>query len=836
MARSSPVRDNKLQAQSQYVAMIGSVMKQLDGLLFDVRAALRGVLRDRAFSLTAVATLAVAMALNVTVFTVRDAMLFRGLPLAERSDRLLYLAMRKPTDLACCPSPVPYSDFEAWRADARAFEGLAFRTSGQPITFRDSGSRPLDMMVSKESVNTFQVLGVKPMLGRDFTAVDEIAGAPPVAILSYQFWERRFNKRADSVGSIVHVNGSPTTIVGVMPKGFTIVYEEDLWMPLTPSASIDVGVIGRLRDGATIEQARVELQTITQRLHASDPPASREVPSVLTYSQAHVAPDAPVIYGTLWAGAWFVLLIACANLVNLTLARTAGRWREYSTRIALGAGASRMVRQMLIESVLLAGVAALLAWPIIKWTVRTWADATASRYLALDYSVNVQTLWYLLSIATAAAIVIPLLAIARALRLRAGGMLKAEARGVTQGPRGKRLTTALVAGQMTLAIVLLLGTGVLVRSFEKIVGADTGVRDAGQVMTGLVGLPSDKYPSLPARVAFLDRLREQIRTIPGTEAVSFASTIPTRGIRARSVEIEGRTEATDGGEQIAIMNAEADYFRTMGRPAISGRDFSATDDAAAPRVVLVNESLAAAFWPGDTALGKRLRMIDGNVAGPWRTVVGVTPNLMQGDPTRQAFKPVIYVPIRQQALVRPFVFVRSRLRSDEIIQAVLAEVQKLDPDVITEQFGPLEAKFAFDRDWMDLEHADLGKHAAIAPVFSIIALVLAAVGLVAVIAHSVSQRTKEIGVRIAIGAASRDIAAMIMREGMRPVAIGLVVGLVAAAGSNRLLQSQLVGISPYDPVTIVAGPLILIVAALIACRIPARRAMQVDPIVALRNE
>jgi hypothetical protein len=269
---------------------------------------------------------------------------------------------------------------------------------------------------------------------------------------------------------------------------------------------------------------------------------------------------------------------------------------------------------------------------------------------------------------------------------------------------------------------------------------------------------------------------------------------------------------------------------------ISGRDFNGRDDATAPLVVMVNQRFADTFWRAEDPLGKRLRILEQETPGPWRRVVGIVPNIMQGDATRQSFKPVVYVPFRQQPSARPFVLVRTSVPPDLVTQAVRAEIHKLDSDVLVEELGSLEGAFAFDRDNMDLEHADLGKYAAIAPVYAAIALVLAAVGLVAVIAHSVSQRTKEIGVRMAIGAASQDIARMIVREGMRPVAIGLPAGLVASAAANRILQSQLVGISPYDPLTMVAGPIVLIAIALAGCHIPARRAMHVDPVVALRHD
>ena len=803
-------------------------------LLLDVRLALRGLLRDRAFSLTAVATLAVALALNVTVFTVMDAMLFRGLPQAKQSDRLAYLALRKPTDLACCPGPIRYADFAVWQSQSRAFDGLSFGHV-EPITFREGNGRAIDLSVSRNTANLFSLLGVQPILGRDFVAADE-AGGPPVVILSHQFWDRRFARRADIVGTVVQVNGVPATIVGVMPERFAVVMTQDLWMPLAGRPDVEGRAIGRLRDRVSIAEARAELEGITRALQAADPAIVRGMPSVLTYAEAHVAPDAPMIYRSLWAGAWFVLLIACANVANLTLVRTVGRWREFSTRVALGAGQWRLVRQMVIETVAVTGVAAALGWSLTTWSVGAWADATASQYLALDYSLTDGTVMYLGAIATCAAILIAVLPIVRANQLGAHGALTAVGRGVTQAPRGKRLTASLVSVQMALAIVLLLGAGVLVRSFEKIVGAETGVRQPEHIVTGWLYLPTDAYATAEARIAFFDRLDAQLRTLPGIDGVAIANTIPTRVVNRRAMEIEGRPSALDGGEFAQVMSAGPNYFEVMGAPEMSGRDFTKADDRSAPLVVLVNQRFAHMYWSNGDAVGRRLRLIDRNVPGPWRTVVGVVPNIMQGDATRQDFKPVIYIPHRQQVWPRMFVFARTTVPSREIIPAVRSEVLKLDGDVIAEDFTTLDERFAFNRDWMDLEHADLGKHAVIAPIFAVVAVFLAAVGLIAVIAHSVSQRTKEIGVRMAIGAATRDIARMIVREGMRPVAIGLIVGLGAAAGANRLLQSQLVGVTPYDPLTMTVGPLLLVAVALIGCRIPARRATRVDPVVALRHE
>jgi putative ABC transport system permease protein len=788
-------------------------LPSLEGLFQDARFALRGLRRDWAFSLTAIVTLAVAIGLNVTVFTVREAMLFRGNPLARRSDRLVYLAMRKPSDLQCCPGPVSYVDFEAWRAQAQAFEGLAFEGGGGPVTFRNGNGRPLDTAVSRVSANTFSLLGVRPMLGRDFVPADEAPGASSVVILSYHFWESPLDKRADIVGSTVHINGAPVTVIGVMPEGFVIVYERNLWMPLVQTPVLEGSVFGRLRNGATLQGARAQLEAINRRLTTVDPAKDRDVVvSARTYTQAYMSPDAPMIYGSLWVGAWFVMLIACANLANLTLARTMGRWRDFSTRMALGAGQWRMMRQMLLESLMLAGIAGALGWWITGWSVRTWAEETASRYLALEYTLNASILAYLVAISVAAAILCSLAPIVRVVQLGVSGALKGDARGVTQGLRGKHVGAVLVAAQMALAIVLLSGAGVLV-----------------------------------TRLRYFDRLEARLKTIPGIQEVSVASSIPVMYGNTRTLEIEGRPSPPVGEERVQFLSVGSNYFRVVGVSAIAGRDFNDGDRMAALPVAIVNQSFAATFWPGEQPLGRRLRTTNRNQTSEWRTVVGVMPNIQQGDPLRQQFKPLVYVPFRQEPAAPATksgntgfrganFLLRTSVPPDHVAQLVQAEVHNIDPDVLLEDFGTLRDSFVFDRDRMDLEHAELGKHAAVAPILALIALSLAAIGLYSVIAHSVSQRTKEIGVRIAIGAASHDIRRLIFGEGMRPVAFGLIVGLTVSLAVNRILQSQLVGVSPYDPVTLVTAPAVLILVALLACQIPSRCALRVDPAVALRHE
>jgi len=811
----------------------------LDHIFQELRYGLRTLRRDRAFTLTAIVTLALAIGLNVTVFAVMNTMLFRGYPLVQRNDRLVYIQEQYPSGTCC----ITYLDFEDWRAQAHSFEGMAF-VGEKNISLSYGEGRSLDAIAFTVSTNAFGLLGVKPTLGRDFVPADEASGAAPVVILNHHFWESQFGGRRDVAGTSVLVNKAPATVIGVMPEGFDFPTQYDVWMPFARGPEVNQRVpeaflaVGRLRDGANLQEARAELETINRRLEAAYPATNRGVVvRVDTYSQANIGPDAPIIYGSLWVAAWFVLLIACANLANLTVARTVGRWRDFSTRIALGAGRGRMMRQIFVESLTLTSVAGILGWWITKWGVRAWAVETASIYQILDYAPDSGTLAYLVAISLAAAILFSLAPMGRVLQIGANSALKSDAPGVTQGLRGKHLAAVLVAGQMALAIVLLSGAGVLVRSLMNVVSADTGVRDPENVLVGLLSLPSEKFPSPAATLGYVDRFEAKVRAIPGIADESVASNIPVNFGNQRAFEIEGRPNPPERGEAVQFLRVGPDYFRVVEAPAISGRDFNNGDRTASLPVAIVNQSFVAGYWPREQPLGKRLRYIDRKKPAEWLTVVGVVPNIMQGDPTRRQFKPLVYLPFRQAPTALGVNFLlRTGVPPAQVAQAVRLEIQKLDPDVLLKKFTTLKASFAFDPDRMDRGHSEMGKYAAVAPIFAVMALLLAAVGLYAVIAHSVSQRTKEIGVRMAIGAAADQVRTMILREGMLPVAIGLVVGLASSFGVNRILQSQLVGVSPYDIATMTGAPVVLIFVAFLACRIPARRAMNVDPAVALRHE
>ena len=494
------------------------------------------------------------------------------------------------------------------------------------------------------------------------------------------------------------------------------------------------------------------------------------------------------------------------------------------------------MRQVLMDGIVLAAVAGIAAWWIAKWSVRAWAAATASHYLVLDYTIDGSTLAYLVGLCVLSAFLFSLAPIAKVLQFRVVRDFKGDVRGATQSLRAKRLGAVLVGGQMALAMVLLAGAGVLVHSLLNIVDGPTGVRNPHNILAGSIGLPSAKYKGPASRLQYFDQLETHLKAVPGVEAASIATAIPVGFGSLRSFEIEGRPNPSDGGDAVQVLAAGSNYFRVLEASAISGRDFNDADQMTGVPVAIVNQSFAARFFSGEEPLGKHLRTTDRNGSGEWRTVVGVVPNIMQGDATRQRFKPLIYVPFRQQPAGRTFFLVRTAVPPNQVAQAVRAEIQELEPDVVLEDFRTLKASFAFDRDSMDLAHAEMGKEAAVAPILAIVALLLAAVGLYAVIAHSISQRVKEIGVRMAIGATQTDIRQMVLREGMLPVLFGMTFGLAAALAVNNILRSQLVGISPYDPVSMAGAPIALILIAVLACLVPARQALSIDPAIALRDD
>lgn len=801
----------------------------LEGIVQDVRYAVRALSGSPGFTLTAIATLALGIGINAAVFTVTNAVLFKGFPLVKDNDRLLYIS-----NGGCC---ISYPDFEDIRAQAKSFKGMGV-THGIGKIINDEAGFPENIDVTEISADTFRTVGEKPLMGRDFTASDQKSGAAPVAILSYGFWERRYGKDPAILGRTVRMDGAATTLIGVMPQGFSFPQKVDMWVPLVQTTAVENRnntntwfAFGRLGDGVTFQSARAEVEGIIQRLETVYPVNDRRSHLVVqNFHEFFIGANAVALYGAMWGAVGFVLLIACANLANLLLGRAMGRSREISVRIALGAGRWRIIRQLLTESVMLSGLGGLLGWWIAKWSVRAYqlAMAQKSSWLIIDYTMDHRVLGYLIAISIGTGILFGLAPALRLSKLDVNATLKDGGRGATGGGHGTHLSAILVTGEMALAIVLLAGAGVMIRSFLKIHTADMGV-NTGNVLSTFLDLPPSKYATADAKISFYDRLTKRLQSEPGVESVALAETLPSWNARRVPYELAGAQVAdAQRRPKLLAMKISPAYFRTLDATVLSGRDFTDTDVASGIQVAIVNQALAAKLWPKEDPLGKRLRLYNGNASGAWLTIVGVVSNIVQNDATRQRFEPLVYLPYRQQPGGGMWVLLRSHTPPGSLATAVRRDVQALDPDL--PMYGPFALADRLEAYW------DSRFYGALFLIFAAIALLLASVGLYTVVAHSVSQRTQEIGIRMAMGATAREILQLVFRRGMVPLGIGLIIGLAASLAVNQILKAELVQVSPTDPITLAAASAVLISAAMLGCLIPARRAMRVDPVVALRHE
>jgi putative ABC transport system permease protein len=814
----------------------------LDGIVQDIRYAGRGLRRSPGFTVTAIATLAIGIGVNAAVSTVTKAVLFQGFRLVERNDRILYIHSQKDGEY----SGVSYADFQDWRAQARSFDGIG-AIADLRITLNDKSGFPERYTATQITANAFRLLSQKPILGRDFAPSDDIPGAAPVAILNYRFWERRYAKDPAIIGQTLQINGTPpATVIGVMPEGFSFPQSQDLWVPLVPTQDLQRRdarnlwfAFGRMADGVTRERARTELETVGRRLENAYPLTNQgQVPQLESFTEFFIGPNATLIYGALWGAAGFVFLIVCANVANLLVARAIGRSREISLRIALGAGQWRIMRQLLIESLVLSGVGGVFGWGIASWGVRAYELATNpqigewSRDL-LDYTMDYHVLAYLVAISIGAGLFCGLAPALRLSRWNLNTVLKNGGHGATGSGRRKGLSSLLIIGEVALAIVLLAGAGVMIRSFLNMATADLGVRPEN-TLEMLLHLPEVKNSRREAQISFFDRLKTRLETIPGVQSAAIglppAGGIPRRPLYQLSGE--GPFIARQSGLTVAAVTIGPDYFRTLGATVLSGREFNNSDGISGTPAVVVNQRFASEHWPGETALGQRLRLFDRETPGAWLTVVGVVSNIVYA-PSRQEIAPVVYLPYGQTPRGGDmWVLIRTPIPTGGIVTSLRREISALDSDIPI-WLGPYSLADQLAAGGL---FGNIRNHTVLFLIFAAIALLLASVGLYAVVAQSVRQRTQEIGIRMAMGATVRDIVKLVFQQGMLPVGIGLTIGLVASLAVSRILKAELIGVSPADPITYIVASVMLILAATLGCLIPARRAMRVDPVVALRHE
>ena len=818
-------------------------------LLHDLRFAIRLIVKERWFTAVAVAALALGIGVNATVFTLVNAVLIRGLPFKD-SAQLYMLGVRRQTDSRA--SQLSYPELQDWRAQTRTFAALAaFSNTG--VNLADDRAVPEQARGTLLTANAFTVLGQPTHIGRDFTEADERKGAEKVVILGYGIWKNRYGADPAVLGRVLRINGEPSTIIGVMPEGLKFPTESALWMPFVPTAAQEqrsdrpLSVFGRLRAGATRAKAQAEMDGIAGRLAAQYPDTNKEFPAavVQTFNERFNGGEIRQIFLAMMGAVGFVLLIACANVANLLLSRSAHRSREIALRIALGASRWRVVRQLLVESIVLGciggGLGLLLALVGIRLFDRAVADVGKPYWI--QFTVDWVVLGFLAGICVLTGIIFGLAPALQVSRTSVNEVLKEGGRGTSGSRRAQWISSVMVVLEIALTIILLVGAGLMARSFLSLYSQDIGIR-TDYLMTMRLGLPSTKYKTPESRREFFDRLGPRLEAVPGAEAVAMATNVPPQGGGRRDLEIDGRPLAS-GTERPAVttVTISPTFFETVGAQLQRGRTFGPSDGAPGSETVIINQRFASEFFPGEDPIGRRIRFPPREAkpgspppppgsdprAADWRIIVGISPPIRHGSPQDAEPPSVVYIPIRQEPSGFAYLLIRSRLEPGVIMNAVRREVQAIDQDQPVFTVQTMEQLLA-QQQW------PFRVFGTVFAIFAIIALVLAAVGLYAVMAYSVTQRTQEIGVRMALGAVGRHVSWLILRRGLIQLVIGLTLGLSGAWFASVALRPLLVRVTPNDPVTFVGITLLLTIVALAACLIPARRATRLDPLVALRRD
>ena len=800
-------------------------------LIQDIRFAWRLMRRNPAFTCIVVLTLALGIGANTALFSVVHAVFLRPLPYPN-PDRLVLLwgtAPNIPKEEASLP------DYTDWKAQSRSFDGMAaVRFTNANINGEGEPERVVGARVSHDF---FKVLGVVPALGRDFTSAEDRTGAERVAILSHALWKRRFAGDESVIGKPVRVNEEAYSIVGVMPAGFRLpTVDAAVYVPLatdpatTGRRNDSYLVLARLKKGAAIESAQAEMTGIARRLEQQYPPTNTGWTVLVAPMLEDIVGEYRLALGLLFAAVTCVLLIACANVANLLLARATSRHREMAIRAALGAGRLGLIRQLLVESCLLAFAAGTLGLGIAVWGKEALLKLSPVAVPRMDEaSLDASVLIFTLGIALVTGIVFGLAPALRAVPAAQHHALQEAGRGIAGDTRG-RLRGLLVVSQLGLALVLLVGTGLAIRSFAHARQVAPGF-DTGPALTARVTLPTARYADDAAIVQFYARLKERLAALPGVRGIAFANALPIAGGGPFwSFTIEGAPDPGPGNSPDAnVRIVDHDYLALMGVPLRAGRLPAASDRDGAAGVLVVNETLARETWRGASPLGKRISFGPDAQGNPiWREVVGVVGDVKH-EGLEQAEVRAVYVPLSQLATRSAAVVLRAGSSPETLTAALRAAVRQIDPSLAVYSVRTLDDIVRVSLQPRRFTMLLLG-------FFGLVGLVLAGLGIYSVLSYAVSQRRHEIGVRMALGAARADVIRMVVRQGMTLTGIGLALGTAVALGALSLASSLLFEVRAFDPLTFVCGLLLLGAISLAACLVPAARAAGVDPMVALRHD
>lgn len=801
----------------------------------ELRFALRSLRRAPAFTAVAVLTLALGIGATTAVFSVVDGVLIRPLPFRD-PDRLVML-WHHHARTGDPRHPISYETYLAVRDQAARLESVsALIPFVWNVTLRsEEGAERLSAQFVSASL--FPALGVAPALGRSFTPDEDHAGGPAAVVLSHRLWQGYFGGDPGLVGESITLGDSSVQVVGVMPPGFAIMEDVDLWLPLAGNPLTARGRqvywlagLGRLAPGATLDEATAEVATVMRRLELEHPESNTDLGTTVEPLHDQIVGDARAGLVALLAAVGFVLLIACANIAGLALARTARRRPELAVRAALGAGRVRMARVIVAESAVLAGLGGAAGTLIAVWAVALirgagWLEVPRLDTVALDTRVLV----FAVGLTLVTGILFSLVPALRASHAAPHEVLKEAARAVGSR-RTARLRAGLVVAELAMAMVLLTGAGLLLRSFAGLMRVEPGFAVDG-VVTLQLGLPSGAYESAAERIAFYDRLFEELGSVPGVQAAGGVTRLPLagEGVGTR-LEIEGRPVPVGERPEIEFRRATSGYFDAMRIPVVAGRGFTAADGAGSRAVVVINRTAAHRFWPGTDPVGARIRPFTSDPdATPWYEVVGVVGDVRHFGLDRDV-RPEMYIPFAQgQPPGSPLIALRASGTSAGLVTAVRARIRGLDPDIVVWDVATMRERLG------DSVAARRFGSRLIAG-FALFALALAILGIYGTLSHTVAQRTREIGVRVAFGARTEDIARLVARQGLAMGAAGLALGLLGAAALGRVLEGLLFAVGPLDPLTLGAVALVLLGTVLIAALVPARRAARIDPVEALRHD
>ena len=807
----------------------------MTALFQDVRYSLRMMAKNPGFTFFVVAVLALGIAANSAIFSIADAVLVRPLPYRQ-ADRLVMVWEDASSYGFPRDTPAP-GNFADWKARNQVFEDMAAAAFSGSFNLSGDGN-PEEIPGDLVTANLFSVLGARPALGRGFIASDDVPGAPRVVILSQGLFLRRFGGDPQIIGKQLWLNYEKYDVVGVMPRGFQFPDRDpQLWAPvqfttaqLANHGNHHLQVVARLKPGVSLKVADADMAAIAKQLEQEHPSENAKVGAYAVPLREELTGKTRPALLVLQGAVCFVLLIACANVANMLLARASGRRREIAMRLTLGANRWRIARQLLTESLLLAALAGAAGLLLSTFATQLLVSLIPEGIAPMNGSgVNSHVLVVTLIISVAAGILFGILPALRVSRL---DLVTSLNQGGRSGiGTGRRLRDALVVSEVALAIVLLAGAALMLRSFEKLLHLDPGFR-ADHLLVVRTPLPRQKYQAFALRAAFYSDVLARVARLPAVTAAGYTTWVPlTNYGGATGITVEGRPRPAPG--QIPIPNCRIisdDYIRALGMKLVDGRALDQRDGTAAPPVALINQTMARNLWPGENAVGRRFKQGGFEEASPWITIVGIVGDVHQAGLDSPA-RPEMYLPYLQQdfGFEPEYLVVRTPGDPMLIADAVRRQVWAVDKEQPVAGAMPLE-------ELVDDTLAPRKTQAGLLGGFAVLALLLAALGIYAVLSFTVTQRTQEFGVRMALGAQPDDVLHMVLSQGVRLFTLGASIGLAAAFALSRTLEHLLYGVSATDPISFGLVTLLLAGVTLLACYFPARRAMRVDPMIALRYE